>query len=446
MQQGNEPFAGLETDIHPPLDAHESSVEADRCYFCHDAPCVTACPTGIDIPMFIRQIQTGNPAGSGKTIFDENILGGMCARVCPTETLCEQACVREAAEKKPVRIGALQRYATDHVMQGGGHPYQRAAATGKRVCVVGAGPAGLSCAHRLARYGHDVTIVDAGDKPGGLNEYGIASYKTVDNFAQHEVEFVLGIGGITLQSGVRIGDGLSLQQAVDDYDAVFLGVGLDGVNQSQIPGGDLQGVGDAVEFIAALRQADDFKAMHVGRRVLVIGGGMTAIDAAVQARMLGAEDVTIAYRRTQDKMNASVYEQQLAQTHGVKIRHSVQPLRFIGDDGAVTAAELEYTTDKDGKLSGTGETFVDNADQVLMAIGQSFDAEYVSAFGLSLRNNRLQVSDERKTSHEKIWAGGDCVDLGDDLTVWAVQDGKLAAESIHRTLNGSAGNDSREQR
>lgn len=451
MQQETRPFAGLEADLHPPLDAHESSVEADRCYFCHDAPCVTACPTGIDIPLFIRQIQTGNPGGAAKTIFDENILGGMCARVCPTETLCEQACVRQTAENKPVRIGALQRHATDHLMQteqplNKAHPYQRETPTGKKICVIGAGPAGLSCAHRLARYGHEVTIYDAGDKPGGLNEYGIASYKTVNDFAQEEVEFVLAIGGITIQSGVRLGIDLSLQEATDQYDAVFLGVGLDSVNQTSIAGSDLTGVADAVEFIATLRQSQDYAALPIGRRVVVIGGGMTAIDAAVQAKMLGAEDVTIAYRRPQAKMNASVYEQQLAQTQGVKIKHSVQPVKIIANDDsgvesnadgckAVAAVEFEYTTEKENSLSGTGETFIEQADQVLMAIGQTFDAQVAESFGLALTNNRVRVDDDRKTSHEKIWAGGDCIDAGDDLTVWAVQDGKLAAESIHQSLS-----------
>lgn len=434
MQQEMQPFAGLETDLHPPLDAHESSVEADRCYFCHDAPCVTACPTGIDIPMFIRQIHTGNPTGSAKTIFDENILGGMCARVCPTETLCEQVCVRQTAENKPVKIGALQRFATDHLMRRGGHPYQRAKSTGKTVAVVGAGPAGLSCAHRLARYGHDVTIIDSGDKPGGLNEYGIASYKTVNNFAQEEVEFVLGIGGITMQSGTALGADVSLQEIVDQHDAVFLGVGLEGVNRSGIPGCELEGVADAVNFISDLRQAEDYSTIAVGRRVVVVGGGMTAIDAAVQARMLGAEDVTVAYRRSQSKMNASLYEQQLAQTHGVRIKHNVQPLKIIADNNQVTGVEFEYTAETADGLSGTGETFVENADQVLMAIGQAFDAAAAESFGLNMSNKRLRVDADRKTSHEKIWAGGDCIDAGEDLTVWAVQDGKLAAESIHRSL------------
>ena len=213
-------------DLHPPLDPHEAMVAADRCYFCHDAPCMTACPTTIDIPLFIRQIATGTPEAAARTILDQNILGGMCARVCPTETLCEEVCVREVAEGKPVLIGQLQRYATDTLMAAGVHPYTRAAPTGKRVAVIGAGPAGLACAHRLAMKGHDVMLYDARPKPGGLNEYGIASYKTVDGFAQAEVDWLLKIGGIEMQTGIALGDGLTLDKLREDFDAVFLDLQL----------------------------------------------------------------------------------------------------------------------------------------------------------------------------------------------------------------------------
>ena len=224
------------SDLHPPLDDHEALVAADRCYFCHDAPCMTACPTTIDIPLFIRQISTGNPVGSAKTIFDQNILGGMCARVCPTETLCEQACVRNTAEERPVEIGRLQRYATDTAMEQNVQFYERAARTGHRVAVVGAGPAGLACAHRLAMNGHAVVVFDARVKPGGLNEYGIATYKTTDDFAQREVDYVLAIGGIEVRNGQRLGRDFTLGELTDNFDAVFLGMGLAGVNALQARG------------------------------------------------------------------------------------------------------------------------------------------------------------------------------------------------------------------
>jgi len=426
-------ITALSTDLHPPLTPHEAAIEADRCYFCHDAPCVTACPTDIDIPLFIRQIQNGNPAGSAATIFSQNILGGMCARVCPTETLCEQVCVRNDAEEQPVRIGQLQRYATDYQMATGAQPFERAQATGKRVCVVGSGPAGLACAHRLALHGHDVTMIDRAARGGGLNEYGIAAYKTVDDFAHRELDYILSIGGIELKTGVALGTDTTLSELKNDYDAVFLGVGLADVNGAGIPGEALPGVRDAVEFIAQLRQAKDYNAVHPGRRVVVIGGGMTAIDAAVQAKMLGAEDVTIAYRRGMDRMNASPFEQQLAQTRGVSIKCNLQPVAISGDS-AVTAIELEYTQEGDAGLAGTGETITLPADSVFMAIGQTFDSGPLKGATLDMQSGRVRVNGERRSSDPSIWAGGDCIAGGEDLTVSAVQDGKLAAESIHRSL------------
>ena len=271
-------------DLHPEFAPHEAAVAADRCYFCHDAPCVTACPTEIDIPLFIRQIQANRPEEAARTILDQNILGGMCARVCPTETLCEEACVREAAEGKPVEIGRLQRFATDAMMRTGEHPFDRAPSTGKTVAVVGAGPAGLACAHRLAMLGHDVVIHEAKPKAGGLNEYGIAAYKTVNDFAAAEVDWRLGIGGITIETGSALGQGITLAGLQDVYDAVFLSVGLGGVNALRVPGVELEGVEDAVAVIAGLRQAEDLSNLPVGRHVVVIGGGMTAVDAAVQSR------------------------------------------------------------------------------------------------------------------------------------------------------------------
>jgi glutamate synthase (NADPH/NADH) small chain len=424
------------SDLHPPLDRHEALVEADRCYFCYDAPCMNACPTSIDIPLFIREIATGNPLGAARTIFDQNILGGMCARVCPTETLCEEACVRETAEGKPVQIGRLQRYATDAAMAAGRQFYERAAPTGKRIAVVGAGPAGLACAHRLAQYGHDVTILEARPKPGGLNEYGIAAYKSVENFAQAEVDYVTAIGGIVIENGKALGRDFHLSDLAGAYDAVFLGLGLAGVNALRADGEGAEGVGNAVDFIAALRQADDLSGLPVGRRVVVIGGGMTAIDAAVQSKLLGAEEVTICYRRGQEHMNASEFEQDLAAANGVTIRHWLQPKRVLADDGKVTGIEMEYTAIVDGRLAGTGETLLLAADQVFKAIGQSFEGAALNGSGarMELENGRIRVDAEGRTSMPRVWAGGDCILGGDDLTVSAVAQGRDAAESIHRTL------------
>ncbi|TIP05784.1 MAG: NAD(P)-dependent oxidoreductase [Mesorhizobium sp.] len=438
----SEQYADNFSDLHPPLDHHEALVESDRCYFCYDAPCMNACPTSIDIPLFIRQIATGNPLGSAKTIFDQNILGGMCARVCPTETLCEEVCVREVAEGKPVQIGRLQRYATDVAMGEGKQFYKRAEPTGKSIAVVGAGPAGLAAAHRLARHGHEVTILEARPKAGGLNEYGIAAYKSVDDFAQAEVDYVTAIGGIDIQNGKALGRDFQLADLMRNYDAVFLGLGLGGVNALRAEGEDADGVANAVEFIAELRQASDLSSLPVGRRVVVIGGGMTAVDAAVQSKLLGAEEVTICYRRGQEHMNASGFEQDLAAANGVTIRHWLQPKRVIAENGKVSAIELEYTAMSGDKLVGTGERLTLVADQVFKAIGQSFVPAHLngSAEAIELEGGRIKVDAEGRTSLAKVWAGGDCIFGGDNLTVSAVAQGRDAAESIHRALtsNGRA--------
>ncbi|QOL80905.1 NAD(P)-dependent oxidoreductase [Pseudooceanicola spongiae] len=419
-------------DLHAPLMAHEAHVAADRCYFCHDAPCMTACPTSIDIPLFIRQIMTGTPEAAAKTILEQNILGGMCARVCPTETLCEEVCVRETAEGQPVEIGRLQRYATDKLMARNSHPFVRAAETGKRVAVVGAGPAGLACAHRLAMKGHDVVMYDARPKAGGLNEFGIAAYKSTEDFAAREVAWLLGIGGITVETGKALGSGLSLEQLQSDFDAVFLGIGLAGVNALSVAGEDKGGVVDAVSFIADLRQADDLTKLPVGRNVVVIGGGMTAIDAAVQSRLLGAESVTLAYRRGLDRMGASQFEQDLAASKGVRIMTNVMPVAVHGN-GAVAEVELEYTRDEDGRLVGTGETFRLAADQVFKAIGQTLQG---APEGLEITRGKIVVTGDGRTALPGVWAGGDCALGGEDLTVTAVAEGRDAAEDIHKALMG----------
>jgi dihydropyrimidine dehydrogenase (NAD+) subunit PreT len=415
-------------DLHPPLSKREALVESDRCFFCYDAPCQTACPTSIDIPLFIREIASGHEKSAAITIFNQNILGGMCARVCPTETLCEEACVRNTAEDQPVKIGLLQRYATDAAMAQNTHPYVRASTSGKSAAVLGAGPAGLACAHRLAMHGHDVTVFEVRKKSGGLNEYGIAAYKSVDNFAQQEVDFILAIGGIKIVNGSQP----KLSELQKRFDAVFVGVGLAGVNDLGLGNENVPGLEDAVDYIAELRQAKDLSKLKVGRRVVVIGGGMTAIDVAVQSRLLGAEDVTILYRRGKDHMKASAFEQDLAQTKGVKIKHWVAPKKVLVKAGKAVGLTCDYMELKKGKLVATGETFEIAADTIFKAIGQT----YIDATGgaLKLDTGRIVVDAEKRTSLPGVWAGGDCAAGGKDLTVAAVDDGRRAAESIHAYL------------
>ena len=421
-------------DSHASLNLAQAKVEADRCYYCFDAPCITACPTGIDIPTFIHRIADDNIRGSAHSILSANPLGGMCARVCPTEVLCEQACVRNTLEHKPVEIGLLQRYATDAYFAKPGAPlFTRAAATGRTVAVVGAGPAGLACAHGLARLGHQVVIFDANPKPGGLNEYGLATYKTTDDFAQKEIGWLMSIGGIEIRSKQRLGKDIFLADLLRAYPAVFLGLGLDGVNAIGISQPDSSEVRNAVDFIAELRQAPSFSQVPVGRKVVVIGGGMTAVDAAVQSKKLGAEDVTIVYRRGQDGMSASCYEQDWAQKNGVKLKHWAAPMAILEKDKKVTGIEFAYTRLDGAKLVQTGETFMLEADVVLKAIGQTFVAKDIGSM-IELSDGRIATDAQGRTSNAKVWAGGDCRFGGRDLTVEAVEHGKQAALSIHAAL------------
>ena len=429
------------SDAHAPLTPAQALVESDRCFFCYDAPCVTACPTGIDIPSFIRKIGTGDPKGAAKDILTQNIMGSVCARVCPTEVLCEGACVRTAQEERPVRIGALQRYATDWLFDAGVQLFKAGPSTGKKIAVVGGGPAGLSCAHRLATLGHKVTVFEGRDKLGGLNEYGVAAYKVAGGIAQHEVDYLLAVGNIKIEAK-RLGRDIKLEKLRRDYDAVFLGMGLAGVNGLGIASENLDGVHDAIGYIEVLRQAKDLSARPVGRRVVVIGGGMTAIDIACQTKRLGAEEVTIVYRRGQEQMSASGKEQDWAQTTGVLIRHWAKPVRIVTESGAVGAVEFEYTkAGKGGKLTGTGERFTIAADMVFKAIGQALVPDPLVEGGkqvLEMEDGRIAVDAGRHTSLEGVWAGGDCVAGGQDLTVAAVEDGKQAALAIDAWLRKEA--------
>ena len=436
-------FAANFSDSHPPLTPAQAAIEAERCYYCFDAPCITACPTGIDIPSFIGRIAQDNLRGAARAILEANPLGGLCARVCPTEVLCEQACVRNTNEDKPVEIGALQRHATDALMANPGTPlFTRAAATGKRVAVVGAGPAGLACAHGLARLGHEVVLFDSRPKAGGLNEYGIAAYKVVDNFAQREVEWLLSIGGIDLRLGCELGRDTTLAELCGGFDAVFLGLGLGGVNALGVDEPEVVGLAAAVDFIADLRQAGDLAtglaSVSPGRHVVVIGGGMTAVDAAVQSKLLGAESATIVYRRGPAGMSASQVEQDWALTHGVVIRHWAAPKAVLAEGGAVTGLVLACTALEDGRLIETGETFTLHADSVLRAIGQTYLADAAGP-ALRLKAGRIDCDAEGRTNLPRVWAGGDCRHGGRDLSVEAVEHGKVAARSIHAELTG-AGN------
>ena len=433
---GADEYAQRFTDASPRLSKAQALLEAERCLYCFDAPCATACPTHIDVPSFIRRIAEDNLRGAATAILEANPLGGMCARVCPTENLCEQVCVRTTQSAQPVAIGRLQRYATDALMESAQPQiFTRTATTGKKVAVLGAGPAGLACAHTLARLGHEVLLLDAHEKAGGLNEYGLASYKTTHNFAQTELQWLLGIGGIELRIGWKLETAAQLDALRADFDALFLGIGLAATHQLGVPGEGLNGVQDAVDFIATLRQSAELASLPVGRRVVVIGGGMTAVDAAVQAKLLGAEEVHMVYRRGPEQMSASKAEQEWAQTHGVTIHHWLAPLEVVGSNGHASAVQFARQALVDGKLCATGEVQTLAADMVLKAIGQRLGNPVLAQSGLQMRGERIATDDVGKTSLQGVWAGGDCRAGGLELTVEAVAHGKQSALAIHAALS-----------
>ncbi len=434
------------TDLAPALTARQAAIESARCLYCYDAPCTRSCPSDIDVASFIRNIHDHNVNGAAATILKQNIFGGACARVCPTEILCEAACVRNHDEEgQPVKIGLLQRHALDHA-EFDGHPFERAPLTHKVIAVVGAGPAGLSCAHRLAMLGNDVVVFESREKSGGLNEYGIAKYKLPGDFAQAEVEFLLRIGGIEVRHGFTLGANLHLDALHAQYDAVFLGLGLNASRELGLTGEHAPGLMAAVDYIAVLRQASDLSTLRVPRRAVVIGAGNTAVDMAVQIKRLGAEDVTLVYRRGAESMSATGHEQEIAKLNQVRIKTWAAPLEVLlgeGDkQGQVVGMRFEETRVVDGKLAGTG-AFIDiAADAVFKAIGQSLDPSGLSdqmAQALTLRADKIDVDASFRTALPGIYAGGDCVAPGQDLTVQAVQHGKLAAIAIHNDIQSNRG-------
>jgi glutamate synthase (NADPH/NADH) small chain len=430
------------TDLAPPLTARQAAIESARCLYCYDAPCTRACPTGIDVASFIRNIHDGNVEGAAVGILKQNIFGGSCARVCPTEILCEDACVRNNdAEGQPVRIGLLQRHAIDNA-HFASHPFRRAPSTGRTIAVVGAGPAGLSCAHRLAMLGHDVVVFEAREKAGGLNEYGIAKYKLPGDFAQREVEFLLSIGGIEIQYGRMLGSNLHLQDLHTRYDAVFLGLGLGASRRLGLTGEDAPGFAAAVDYIATLRQASDLAALPVPKRAVVIGAGNTAIDMAVQIGRLGAEEVTLVYRRGVEAMSATGHEIDIAKMNGVRIRTWAAPHEVLLDAaGRVRGMRFQETQLADGRLVGTGAFVEIAADAVFKAIGQHMDDSALSdplGCELGRSGDKIHVDARFRTKLPGVYAGGDCVAPGQDLTVQAVQHGKLAALAIHDDILSKA--------
>lgn len=394
-------------EIAPPLTADAALLEANTCLFCYDAPCTAACPTHIDVPAFIKKIATGNLRGSARVILEANPFGHSCARACPVDVLCEGACVLNQRDEQPIKIALLQRHATDYVLERGVQLFQAGPPNGKRVAVVGAGPAGLSCARDLARWGYAVTVFEANDQPGGLNTFGIAEYKLTPAVALAEVRDILDLG-VELKTGVTIGRDVSFDALLAGHDAVFVGVGLGLTKRLGIPGESLPGVVDALTFIAHLK-SHPYRETRIGRRVVVIGAGNTAIDAVTQARRLGATEATIVYRRGEADMPCFDYEHELAQRDGCAFRFHSTPKRILGASH-VEGLEVE-TADGVEVLA---------CDMVITALGQTARDEFPVP------------------SHPKVFVGGDYANGGAEI-VNAAAEGKQAAAAIHRQLSETHG-------
>lgn len=435
LQQLERNFA----DINPPLNAGQALEEGSRCLFCHDAPCIKACPTGIDVPQFIRQILTGNLRGSAKTILSANILGQSCARVCPTSVLCEGACVLNEQGKKPVEIGKLQRYAVDPIVATGMQLFKAAVPNGYRVAMIGGGPASLACAFELRRRGYETVIFDANPQPGGLDTYGIAAYKMRTEEVVKEIEMIRAIG-VEIRSGISIAKDVSLADLERDYDAIFIGIGLGETDDLHIPGEDLPGCRDAISFIEETK-SKRFDQVHVARRVAVIGAGNTAIDVVTAARRLGAEEVYMVYRRSQEEMSAFDYEYDLARQDSVRFVWQAVPVRVLGN-GRVEALECLRTqrTEKDARgrssyVAVPGTEFRLDVGMVVKALGQKRKIDFLQQVPtLELKNGCVVVDPQTmRTANPRYFAGGDCVNGGGEV-VDAVAHGKKAAAGIHAML------------
>jgi glutamate synthase (NADPH/NADH) small chain len=428
-------------ELKPPLTADAALAEANRCLYCFDAPCTRACPTHIDVPAFIKKISTGNLRGSARTILDANVLGASCARVCPTEVLCEGACVMDDVHERPIQIGRLQRYATDWALAHHVVPFTHGPRRRGRVAIVGGGPAGLACAAELLRLGYESRIFDAAPQPGGLNTSGVAEYKMTHDFALREVAWLVA-AGLHIESGVRIGRDRGWADLERRFDAVFLAVGMGKVARLGIPGDDLDGVVEAIGFIEQLKLHR--AATHVPRRVVVIGGGNTSIDCVTQARALGADEVTLVYRRSQAEMPAYAHEIELARAAGCRFLFQLSPLRIAGNrDSKVESILLQPMRLGDPDASGRrrpeiapGEPVTVPCDLVIAATGQEAHAETQAIPGVRTEGGRILV-DERtmQTSNPRYFAGGDCVSGGQEV-VNAVAEGKRAAASIAAHLEG----------
>lgn len=452
------------SEINPLMTQAEAMVEANRCLYCYDAPCMHACPTHIDVPSFIKKIASGNLTGSARVIFDANPIGATCARVCPVEVLCEGACVEKTLLQKPIEIGRLQRYATDHALASDKQIFEKGESNGKSVGIVGSGPAGISCAAYLVRLGYDVTVYEQKEMPGGLDTYGMAEYKMPQSVSLAETERIASMGvkfltntrvgvhdsppsergegspvedGVALSSTDEAAESAAMAQTVGFsdleswHDAIFLGIGLGDTNSLSIPGEELEGVYDALHFIEKIKSRD-WKSVPLGKTIAVIGAGNTAVDAVTQAKRLGAERVIMVYRRTEADASAYEYEMELAKKDGIEFVWQTAPIGVLSDDDNVRVTGLQCE-----RTDGSLQLFDIPCDMVIKAVGQQkMRGFFEDVAGVAIdEKGRVVVDEKMQTSKPTVFAGGDCANGGAEA-VDAAQMGKLAAQGIHESLTG----------
>lgn len=440
----NEEYENNFSELIPAFTKNSAITEANRCLYCYDSPCMRACPTHIDISTFIKKIATDNVTGSAKTIFESNWIALTCAKACPVEELCEGACVYVERGEKPIEIGRLQRYSVEHYFDAGmPELFTKKPANDKSVGIIGSGPAGLACGAELSLLGYDVQIYESHDIPGGLNTWGIAPYKTRQSDSLKEIEHIQKLG-VKIKTNTKVGESVSVEELLDKHDALFIGVGLGESSQLSIPGEDLKGVTGALKFIEDVKK-ENWSKVDVGNRVAVIGAGNTSIDAATEAKRLGAEEVMIVYRRSEAEMPANNFEYELAKKDGIIFHFLTSPVEIVGNNNVegINCLKMELgKEDESGRrkpIPIKNSKFLIPVDMVIYALGQEAKTTFLQSIpDLNFSNGHVQVDKETyQTSNPRVFAGGDCINGGME-TVNAAYDGKRAAHGIDKYINGNS--------
>jgi dihydropyrimidine dehydrogenase (NAD+) subunit PreT len=439
----NEQYETNFEELTPPFNRNSAVVESLRCLYCFDAPCIRACPTHIDIPTFIKKISTDNPLGSARTIYESNWLALTCAKACPVDDLCEGACVMNEKGEKPIEIGRLQRYSVEHYLDSSyGNLFEQKPYNGKSVGIIGSGPAGLACGAELSLLGYKVEIYESDKIPGGLNTWGIAPYKTRQAESLKEIEVIKNLG-VVIHTGVTVGQTIFFDELLNNHDAIFIGIGLGDSENLAIPGEELKGVSGAIKFIKEIKK-ENWSSVDIGKNVAVIGAGNTSIDAATEAKRLGAEEVMIIYRRSENEMPANNFEYELAKKEGITFKFLTSPIEIVGNSSVegLRCLKMELSDRKEkGRRKPVpipNSEFELSVDMVITALGQKFQNEFLEIIpDVKVSNGKVIVDPiSFQTGNPKIFAGGDCINGGKEV-VNAAYDGKQAAHGIDKVLTNT---------